>query len=202
MLRATSPIKQTFCYVEVTSKVSCVENCCDQQLTKSIPSANRNYIGRSRKYTRRVQVLKSQPKAICLGLQSPSIWVLRPLKPKTQNPINPKPLTAYPPITPPLYCGATKVRLTERLARRPMCPVQWAPSSPQGLLALAPRASSEAFKYYIGVSRNLGYLFGGSNQKDYSILVSILGCPYFGKLFHIDRYAYTPQSGSYRTFRA
>ena len=35
---------------------------------------------------------------------------------------------------------------------------------------------------YMGVSQNSGYLFGGPYNKDYSILVSILGSPYFGKL--------------------
>ena len=35
---------------------------------------------------------------------------------------------------------------------------------------------------YMGVSQNYGYLFGGPNNKDYSILGSILGSPYFGKL--------------------
>ena len=34
----------------------------------------------------------------------------------------------------------------------------------------------------MGVSQNSGYLFGGPNNKDYSILGSILGSPYFGKL--------------------
>ena len=34
----------------------------------------------------------------------------------------------------------------------------------------------------MGVSQNYGYLFGGPNNKDYSILGSILGSPYFGKL--------------------
>ena len=29
---------------------------------------------------------------------------------------------------------------------------------------------------------NYGYLFGGPHNKDYSILGSILGSPYFGKL--------------------
>ena len=33
-----------------------------------------------------------------------------------------------------------------------------------------------------GVSQNWGYLFEGPNNKDYSILVSILGFPYFEKL--------------------
>ena len=32
------------------------------------------------------------------------------------------------------------------------------------------------------VSQNLGYLFGGPYTKDYNILGSILGSPYFGKL--------------------
>ena len=31
------------------------------------------------------------------------------------------------------------------------------------------------------VSQNYGYLFGGSHNKDYSILGSILGSPSFGK---------------------
>ena len=35
---------------------------------------------------------------------------------------------------------------------------------------------------YLGVSQNWGYLFGGPYNKDYSILGSILGSPYFGKL--------------------
>ena len=35
---------------------------------------------------------------------------------------------------------------------------------------------------YMGVSQNCGYLFGGPHNKDYSILGSIVGCPYFGKL--------------------
>ena len=30
--------------------------------------------------------------------------------------------------------------------------------------------------------QDLGYLFGGPNNKDYSILGSTLGSPYFGKL--------------------
>ena len=34
----------------------------------------------------------------------------------------------------------------------------------------------------MGVSQNWGYLFGGPYNKDYSILGSILGSPYFGKL--------------------
>ena len=33
-----------------------------------------------------------------------------------------------------------------------------------------------------GVSQNYGYLFEGPHNKDYSILGSILGSPYFGKL--------------------
>ena len=35
---------------------------------------------------------------------------------------------------------------------------------------------------YMGVSQNQGYHFRGPNNKDYSILGSILGSPYFGKL--------------------
>ena len=34
----------------------------------------------------------------------------------------------------------------------------------------------------LGVSQNEGYLFGGPHHKDYYILGSILGSPYFGKL--------------------
>ena len=34
----------------------------------------------------------------------------------------------------------------------------------------------------MGISQNYGYLFGGPHNKDYSILGSILGPPYFGKL--------------------
>ena len=34
----------------------------------------------------------------------------------------------------------------------------------------------------MGVSQNLGYHFGGPYNKDYSILGSILRCPYLGKL--------------------
>ena len=34
----------------------------------------------------------------------------------------------------------------------------------------------------IRVSKNYGYHFGGPHNKDYSILGSILGSPYFGKL--------------------
>ena len=34
----------------------------------------------------------------------------------------------------------------------------------------------------MGVSQNWGYHFGGPCNKDYSILGSILGSPYFGKL--------------------
>ena len=35
---------------------------------------------------------------------------------------------------------------------------------------------------YIGVSQIYGYHFGGPINKDYSILGSIMGSPYFGKL--------------------
>ena len=34
----------------------------------------------------------------------------------------------------------------------------------------------------VGVSESYGYLLGGPNHKDYNILGSILGSPYFGKL--------------------
>ena len=33
-----------------------------------------------------------------------------------------------------------------------------------------------------GLAGNYGYHFGGPHNKDYSILGSILGLPYFGKL--------------------
>ena len=45
----------------------------------------------------------------------------------------------------------------------------------------APECLLEA-KWHMGVSQNYGYLFGGSHNKDYSILGSILGSPYFGNL--------------------
>ena len=35
---------------------------------------------------------------------------------------------------------------------------------------------------HMSSSQNWGYLLGGPNNKDYSILESILGSPYFGKL--------------------
>ena len=35
---------------------------------------------------------------------------------------------------------------------------------------------------YVKVSQNYGYLVGGPHNKDYSILGSILGPRYFGKL--------------------
>ena len=35
-----------------------------------------------------------------------------------------------------------------------------------------------------GFPKIRGYLFGGPNNKDYSILGSILGSPYFGKLLY------------------
>ena len=37
----------------------------------------------------------------------------------------------------------------------------------------------------MGVSQNQGYLFGGPFSKDCSILGSMLGSPYLGKLPHI-----------------
>ena len=36
----------------------------------------------------------------------------------------------------------------------------------------------------IGLSQNEGYHFGGPYNKDYGILGSILGSPYFGKLLY------------------
>ena len=41
---------------------------------------------------------------------------------------------------------------------------------------------SKALIVDTGVSQNYGYLFGSPHNKDYSILGSILGFPYFGKL--------------------
>ena len=38
----------------------------------------------------------------------------------------------------------------------------------------------------MGVSQNQGYHFRGPHNKDYSILGSILGLPYFGKLPYIE----------------
>ena len=46
------------------------------------------------------------------------------------------------------------------------------------------------------VSQNYGYHFGGSFNKDYSILGSILGSPYLGKL----PYTYTYISGDIRKY--
>ena len=37
----------------------------------------------------------------------------------------------------------------------------------------------------MGVSQNWGYHFRGPNNQDYSVLGSILGSPYFGKLPYI-----------------
>ena len=52
----------------------------------------------------------------------------------------------------------------------------------------------------MGVSQNQGYLFGGPYNKDYSILGSILGSPYFGKL--PDQSVRTHKSGSFPDIRA
>ena len=48
----------------------------------------------------------------------------------------------------------------------------------RGLLMFLPKV----LRSDMGVSQNWGYLLGGPNNKDYSILGSILGYPYFGKL--------------------
>ena len=40
----------------------------------------------------------------------------------------------------------------------------------------------DLYRGYMGVSQNLGYLIGGPYNKDYNILGSILGSPYFVKL--------------------
>ena len=42
----------------------------------------------------------------------------------------------------------------------------------------------------MGISQNYGYLFGGPHNRDYSILGSILGFPYFGKLPYHDMIYY------------
>ena len=45
-----------------------------------------------------------------------------------------------------------------------------------------PRYSqSDIPSLYLGISQNKGYRFEGSHNKDYSILGSILGSPYFGR---------------------
>ena len=52
----------------------------------------------------------------------------------------------------------------------------WQPDSNRGKgLKCIPNA-------YMGVSQDWGYPFEGPNNEDYSILGSILGSPYFGKL--------------------
>ena len=48
-------------------------------------------------------------------------------------------------------------------------------------LALPPR-TSPLFKNHVEHSQNCGYFFGVPNNEDYSILGSILGSPYSGKL--------------------
>ena len=52
------------------------------------------------------------------------------------------------------------------------CPVLFAPN------CVAPTFEIS----HMGVSQNYGYPFGGPYNKDYSILGSILGSPYLGKL--------------------
>ena len=47
----------------------------------------------------------------------------------------------------------------------------------------------------MGISQNYGYLFGGPNNKGYSILGSILGYPNFGKQPYI-LYSYMEPYGS------
>ena len=51
-----------------------------------------------------------------------------------------------------------------------------------GLLAPLGTQTLSVMYVYIGVSQNLGYHFRGPHIKDYSILGSILGSPYLGKL--------------------
>ena len=43
---------------------------------------------------------------------------------------------------------------------------------------------------HMGVAKMLGYLFGDPHNKDYSILGSILGSPYLGKLPCVYIYIY------------
>ena len=45
-----------------------------------------------------------------------------------------------------------------------------------------PATTQEDLTGDMGASQNRGTLFGGPHNKDYSILGSILGSPYFGKL--------------------
>ena len=53
----------------------------------------------------------------------------------------------------------------------------------------------------MGVSQNYGYLFGGPNNKDYSILGSKLGSPYFGKLPNIWCFKIVGRSGAENNYR-
>ena len=48
-----------------------------------------------------------------------------------------------------------------------------------------PKTSGKAMRGLFGVSQNSEYLFGGYCYKDYSILGSILGSPYLGKLLFL-----------------
>ena len=53
------------------------------------------------------------------------------------------------------------------------------------LAAAAPIADFQLSRWFgniWGFPKIRGYLFGGPNNQDYSILGSILGSPYFGKL--------------------
>ena len=62
------------------------------------------------------------------------------------------------------------------------------PSRQSSWLALFCKGERSRYIYiyiYMGVSQNWGYLLGGPNNKDYSILGSILGYPSFGKLPYI-----------------
>ena len=40
---------------------------------------------------------------------------------------------------------------------------------------------------HVRVAQNLGFLLGGPHNKDYSILGSVLGYPYFGKLSYLEK---------------
>ena len=51
----------------------------------------------------------------------------------------------------------------------------------QPFMAQVPKPGLALFEYVV-VSPNKGYHFGGPDNKDCSILGSILGSPYFGKL--------------------
>ena len=58
------------------------------------------------------------------------------------------------------------------------------------------------FKTYMGACQDYGYHFRGPHNKDYSILGSILGSPFFGKLPYAHVYGYAHLCNSTRSLRA